>query len=95
MTKRNENTAKLNAANEREIKASTKNLEVINKANGQLDEVFSQLADLYDRYEDGDRRKKAMKGALKKVLSALSSLAKLREYENETIQLCQMECNSL
>ena len=90
MKTRNENLAELNAANEREIKASTKNLEVINKANGQLDEVFSQLADLYDRYEDGDRRKKATKGAFKNVLSALSSLAKLREYENDTIAFCQI-----
>ena len=90
MKTRNENLAELNAANEREIKASTKNLEVINKANGQLDEVFSQLSDLYDRYEDGDRRKKATKGAFKNVLSALSSLAKLREYENDTIAFCQI-----
>lgn len=79
-----------NNANEKEIKASTKNLEVINQAIGTNSAVMRLLSDkLLDQYEDGDRRADRLDDAITRLDEATRALETLRDCERETIKLCE------
>lgn len=82
--------AKTNNANEKEIKASTKNLEVINQVIGTNSAVMRLLSDkLLEQYEDGDRRADRLDDAITRLDEATRALETLRDYERETIKLCE------
>lgn len=90
MTKKLMGMAKTNNANEKEIKASTKNLEVINQAIGTNSAVMRLLSDkLLEQYEDGDRRADRLDDAITRLDEATRALETLRDYERETIKLCE------
>ena len=84
--------AKTNNANEKEIKASTKNLEVINQAVGTNSAVMRLLSDkLLEQYEDGDRRADRLDDAITRLDEATRALETLRDYERETIKFCESD----
>lgn len=92
MTKKLMGMAKTNNANEKEIKASTKNLEVINQAIGTNSAVMRLLSDkLLEQYEDGDRRADRLDDAITRLDEATRALETLRDYERETIKFCESD----
>lgn len=90
MAKKIMGMAKTYNANEKEIKASTKNLEVINQAISTNAAVMRLLSDkLLEQYEDGDRRADRLDDAITRLDEATRALETLRDYERETIKLCE------
>lgn len=90
MKENEENGVIISEINAKEVSNSRKNLEVINQVTGTLSVLSTFMRYSFAlRYEECDRRTKALADAYSKLCAALDALGKLQEYEEETISLCQ------
>lgn len=91
----------LDEINAQEVRNSKEAIKAINKAIAMLKPLqnFMDFEDIkfhYKNYDEGDRRRNLAKISInygaevsKKAKEAISSLKKLKAFEDETIELCQ------